>query len=272
MRFRGRVVCCAVATIVGSATPALAADVPCGQPGPDGAPTRATLTFDPVRSQNSPLDFKGSTQDKAFHLVYAVGGCSLEEATGLSVRTHADGDVAKAMDRPEPSAKGSFLIVDLNVRATFPTGTATPLLTISGRDVVAVAQPLSMQRKEPTTWPLVITLFAALVGGGIAILTTYLGVNERKRSGETIAWYPLHGVVAVGAGLVATAAVFESSYVKPDTFTLDAVAGLSLFVAVAAAAAGGAKAGAGSTVAVAKGKVERDAKRAREAEARAARV
>jgi hypothetical protein len=253
MGFTRGVVGCAVAVIAGSAAPAFGADVDCGQPNPGGGEAaRATLALDSTRTQNNPLQFKGSTHDKAFHLVYVVSGCSLADAAGLHLKVHADGDVAKAMDEPEASAEGSLLLVDLNVHPSFPTGSATPLLTIGGPGVTPVAQPLTMQRKEPVKWPLVITVLAALFGGGIAIYSTYVGVKDRQNHDQRIVWHMRHVVVAFFGGLVATVAVFETGYGKPETFTLDFMAGLTLFVAAATAAAGGAKAGAGSTVALAR--------------------
>ncbi len=255
MRFTCRAVAGAgaLAAMAGSAAPALA--VPCGQPPAGGGdPTQATLVLNPDRTQNNPLQFGGSTHDKAFRLFYDVTGCTLTDSAGLRIRVHADRDVASAFAPPDVSAEGSFLLIEQNVRADFPTGSASALLTIGGSRVVPIAQPLSLQRKEPATWPFILTVVAALLGGLTAIFTTYLGLTDRIKRGEHIKLSPLHGIVALGAGALATVAVYETSYVKPETFTLDLSTGLALFVAAAAAAAGGAKAGAGSTVAIARRK------------------
>jgi hypothetical protein len=258
MRFTCRLVCCALAAMVATAGPALGAEVPCGQPPADGGePARATLTLDPTLTQNNPLNFNGSTRDRSFRLLYRVSGCALAEAPNLRARISADRDVADAIDRPTVDAEGSLVEIDVNVHPTFPTGSATSLLTIGGSDVVPLAQPLTMQRKEPPLWPTVITFGAGLLGVVGAIITTYVGVADRRKRGESIVWRPLHGIVAFGAGVGATVAVYQSSYVRPETFTLEVPSGLVLAVAAFAAAVGGAKTGAGGTVALARSNAAR---------------
>ena len=78
-----------------------------------------------------------------------------------------------------------------------------------------------------------------------------------------------HAVSALVAGGVAAFAVFETSYLKPETFVLDGATGLALGLGIAAASAGGATAGATLAFKVTTSRQKRKSDKLKLAEAKA---
>jgi hypothetical protein len=101
-----------------------------------------------------------------------------------------------------------------------------------------------MQRKEPWPVPFLVTLGAALLGGIWALLSAVNTVAARRKSGQQVKHRVLPIVTSIGGGIIATGAVYTSSYLEPDTFVASFEALFPLFIAAAAAAYGGAKVGA----------------------------
>jgi hypothetical protein len=242
----------AIAVLGLVSTPAAFA-VDCGKPAaPGGQPTTAGLSYDEASSQNHPLKFGTSTANKQIVLVYSVEGCTLTGENPPQARVRADPEVLKAIETPKLSIKGSKVVIDIDVRGDFPTGTASALLTVSGKDISTVVQSLSLQRKEPPLLPLLVTLIGALAGIVWALFSARKAVEDKRKAKEVVTWKARHVVSAVVLGVIATYAVFQASYLTPEVFTLEFGSGLALFAAAGAAAAGGAKAGAEGSVAVEK--------------------
>jgi hypothetical protein len=269
-----------VVVLVGLAAPPEVLAVPCGQPGPGSTePTAAELGLDTDKSDDPALpSFEGKTETRDFLFVFTVSGCTLNPGSDVKVRVAGDGADAVSAT---PEAKGNLLVITGKVDPEkFDPGTHKPTLLISSPTGLAKAQGLrlTLQRKEPPTWPVVISLVALVAGlfyaflvarqaaidaydkkkaeqanqpqpkkSGLAVLLpTGKGSdpNEPKiQYGGVASWFG----VAIGA--VATAgAAFGTGYVKSATWSLDFPNPEILFVAVAAAAAGGAAAGLSKAV------------------------
>jgi hypothetical protein len=252
------------------AIPQSALAVTCGQAGTDGKPTSGQLTLDTEHSRQS-LDFKDKTDPNSFSLYFKVGGCTITDRSAVKPTVRAPGDSKASLGKPTVSAKGSLVVVDIDVQPKkFPAKQVKPVLTLSGDTIDTTLVSLEMQRKEPAFVPALISLLAALAGGVWALFVARSAVaDKRAKTGEIVTFNFAHGVTAIVAGLVAAYAVFKTSYLDPPTWEIGFVPVLALVVGVAAAAAGGAAAGAATAFALAKQSRRRKKKRD-EAEAAAA--
>jgi hypothetical protein len=251
--------------------------VPCGQPAPGSAtPTIGELALDSENSDDPSLpSFEGGTKRKDVAFLFKVSGCTLGADADVKVRAVGDESDAVSFSAPEP--KGEVLVVAASVDPkAFDPGEHKPKLVVSSasHQIQSQSLKLTLKRKEPPTWPILLSLIAAAIGlfyafelARQAAIDAYdkkkaesagnsppkkaafvkLLVNRREgrdqrepkvKYGGIAAWL----AVLVGAGAGAGAA-FSTSYIKSATWSLDVISVVLLIVAVAAATAGGAAVG-----------------------------
>ncbi len=264
MRSARFVICCAVASAILCVGAPTAAAVVCGQPErAGGEPTVGTLALDTDNTPLETLDFKGDTNRREFLLAFKVSGCTITSSEGLSARARLASGGQASLGTVTLEPKGSVVVATIPVDPEkFDPGVAKPLLTITGESVNTFTVRLSMQRKEAPTWPFVLALIAALLGGAWALWVAYGSAKAKQKRNQSVRFNVVPAATAVVLGVAAGYAVYKGAYVDSETFELDFPTTLGLVVGVAAAAAGGATAGAEGALTLATKRRENKAEKA----------